>query len=157
MQNPAQRARAQRPGMAAVLLSTIVLSALLPDTTAGAWRLPLIVALAMAAVPLVFTPMLALRRYGAARPDASYMDATVVVTRGPFAWLRHPQYLGYMLIGLIFVLVNPAWPVLLGAALAGVLFYATAVAEEQDLLARHGAAYATYRARVPRFNVLLRP
>lgn len=70
-------------------------------------------------------------------------------TTGPYAHVRHPQYLGFIGIMLGFLL---QWPTLLTLAMFPVLvvMYARlARAEERDALATFGEAYARYMAAVP--------
>jgi len=138
-------------------LLTIALTLWLPARATPPWtRLPALL-LGVAALLFLFWPLFALQRHGRIPPGGSTMETTQVVARGPFALLRHPQYFGAMLVCGVMALLNPAPLVLLGAATAVALFYAYAVQEEGRLLARFGAAYAAYMARVPRFNPLLRP
>ena len=75
----------------------------------------------------------------------------VVATTGPYAHVRHPQYIGFVAILFGFLL---QWPTLLTLAMFPilVLMYARlAVFEEREMLARFGDAYATYAKRTPRF------
>lgn len=75
-----------------------------------------------------------------------------IVTWGPYAWVRHPFYLGYLLAALAAALLAP------GPIMAGWVVYAwlaldrTARREEQRLLASElGAVYAPYLRRTGRF------
>ena len=98
--------------------------------------------------------MFTLRRHGRPPAGKSYMHATVVVRRGPFALLRHPQYLGYMLFAATAALIGRHWAVVGLAVAAVAAFYLHALAEERDCLGRFGEAYASYMKRVPRFNLI---
>jgi len=104
---------------------------------------------------LFFLPMLALRRHGRVAIGGSYMDTTVVVDRGLFGIVRHPQYLGYMGLNLGFMLLSQRWPVLVLGVAAVVLFYGAALAEERMLRRQYGEPYVQYCRRVPRFNFAL--
>jgi protein-S-isoprenylcysteine O-methyltransferase Ste14 len=83
------------------------------------------------------------------------MQTDVVVDRGLYAVVRHPQYLGYILLGCGFALLSQHRVSVLLAVIAAVLFYAQAVAEERACLAEFGEPYARYCRRVPRFSVIL--
>jgi protein-S-isoprenylcysteine O-methyltransferase Ste14 len=98
--------------------------------------------------------MFTLRRHGRPPAGKSYMQATVVVQRGPFALVRHPQYLGYMLFAVTAALISRHWTVVALAAAAVAAFFAHALREERYCLERFGEAYARYMTRVPRFNAL---
>ncbi|HEX2831052.1 MAG TPA: isoprenylcysteine carboxylmethyltransferase family protein [Burkholderiales bacterium] len=82
--------------------------------------------------------------------------ARALATTGPYARMRHPQYVGFVAILLGFLL---QWPTLLTLAMFPVLvaMYARlAVSEERDMLSQFGAAYAAYARRTPRFVPQLR-
>lgn len=70
---------------------------------------------------------------------------------GPYARLRHPQYLGFILIMFGFLL---QWPTLLTVAMFPLLTYMyvrLAKHEEREAKAEFGATWRTYAAEVPGF------
>ena len=70
---------------------------------------------------------------------------------GPYAYVRHPQYVGFVMIMFGFLL---QWPTLLTLAMFPLLvwMYARlARAEERDAIASFGDAYRRYAAHVPAF------
>jgi methanethiol S-methyltransferase len=74
-----------------------------------------------------------------------------VATTGPYAYVRHPQYIAFILIMFGFLL---QWPTLITLAMFPVLLvvYARlAKSEERDSLAEFGTAYEEYRKHVPAF------
>ena len=74
-----------------------------------------------------------------------------LMTRGLYAVVRHPQYLGLMLIVIAF---NIQWPTLLTLAMAPVLivmYVRQARREDGELSARFGSEYLRYAERVPAF------
>lgn len=74
-----------------------------------------------------------------------------LATTGPYSYVRHPQYVGFVLIMFGFLL---QWPTILTLAMFPVLvwMYARlARQEENDVLSTFGDAYARYAAQVPRF------
>jgi protein-S-isoprenylcysteine O-methyltransferase Ste14 len=79
-----------------------------------------------------------------------------LVTDGPYAWVRHPQYSGLFLIT-IGLLVQ--WPTIITAATWPVLiavYYRLARREEREAEAGFGDAYRAYKARTPMFVPRLR-
>ncbi|MGC9359269.1 MAG: methyltransferase family protein [Anaerolineae bacterium] len=88
-------------------------------------------------------------------PAASYMDTAVVADRGPYALVRHPQYLGYMILGVGLAMLLQRWWAGLLAAVSIVLYVALSLKEEHALRTRLGASYTAYARRVPRFNLFL--
>jgi len=74
-----------------------------------------------------------------------------LATTGPYARVRHPQYSGFVLILLGFLL---QWPTILTLAMFPVLatMYAyLARTEEAEMAVRFGDEYRRYAARTPRF------
>jgi len=74
-----------------------------------------------------------------------------LATGGPYAYIRHPQYAGFVLIMFGFLV---QWPTLLTLAMFPVLVYMyvrLARREERDVAAEFGAAYRRYAARTPAF------
>jgi methanethiol S-methyltransferase len=73
--------------------------------------------------------------------------STRLVTRGLYAWVRHPIYAA----GLVFIWLTPLMTLnLLALNCAMTLYFvAGAMLEERLLLAEWGDAYAGYQARVP--------
>ena len=74
-----------------------------------------------------------------------------VATAGPYGYVRHPQYLAFVLIMFGFLL---QWPTLITLAMFPVLLVVygrLARSEERDSLAEFGSAYEEYRRHVPAF------
>lgn len=74
-----------------------------------------------------------------------------LATSGPYARIRHPQYVGFVLIMLGFLF---QWPTLLTLAMFPVLvfmYWRLALREERDAEAEFGAEYRRYAAATPRF------
>lgn len=72
-----------------------------------------------------------------------------LATTGVYARMRHPQYVGFVLVTFGFLL---QWPTLLTLAMFPVLvlmYWRLALREEREVLAEHGEAYARYMKEVP--------
>ena len=75
----------------------------------------------------------------------------VLATTGPYSYVRHPQYVGFVLIMLGFLF---QWPTLLTLAMFPILiwmYFRLSKQEEQEALAAFGETYMNYHLRVPRF------
>ncbi len=75
---------------------------------------------------------------------------TLAVT-GPYARIRHPQYVAFVLIMSGFLL---QWPTLLTLAMFPILVYMyvrLARREEREVLTEFGEEYARYAAKTPAF------
>jgi protein-S-isoprenylcysteine O-methyltransferase Ste14 len=74
-----------------------------------------------------------------------------LATSGPYSYVRHPQYVGFILVMFGFLL---QWPTILTLAMFPVLtvmFVRLAKSEEKDAIAEFGDAYTRYAAQVPGF------
>ena len=74
-----------------------------------------------------------------------------LATTGPYGYVRHPQYVGFIMVMFGFLL---QWPTILTLAMFPVLtmmYVKLARTEEQDARAAFRDAYASYAAEVPGF------
>lgn len=74
-----------------------------------------------------------------------------LATTGPYARIRHPQYVAFVLILLGFLL---QWPTLLTLVMFPVLllmYGRLAVTEEREMRTQFGSTYDTYAQKTPRF------
>lgn len=80
-----------------------------------------------------------------------------VASSGPYAYLRHPQYVGFIIIMLGFLL---EWPTLITLVMFPFLVYMyvrLARREERESLAEFGEDYSKYAAQTPGFLPRLLP
>jgi protein-S-isoprenylcysteine O-methyltransferase Ste14 len=97
-------------------------------------------------------PILTFKRLGGVSKGRSYMETTVLVDRGVYGIVRHPQYLAGVLLGIGLSLIAQHWLVgVLGAVVLAVS-YAGTYPEESRLLEKFGDEYRKYIERVPRMN-----
>lgn len=100
----------------------------------------------------IFLPFIQLPRLGGSE-GKTYMQTTSLVQHGLYAIVRHPQYLGYMLLVFGFSLLLQRWYGYLLASLSILGFYFQAGEEDLELARRFGPEFYTYRERVPQFNL----
>ncbi|MGO4684584.1 methyltransferase family protein [Hyphomicrobium sp. 2TAF46] len=75
----------------------------------------------------------------------------VLATTGPYAYVRHPQYVGFILVMFGFLL---QWPTILTLLMFPVLvwmYVRLAREEEREVIAEFGDTYRKYAANVPGF------
>lgn len=108
-----------------------------------------------ALLALVFfsLPPFTLRKYGQIKSGESFLDTQVVVEKGLFSIVRHPQYLGYIFLLITFMLLAQHWLTTLCGLLGTLFFYLHVKQEEIYCLTRFGADYQAYMQRVPRLNI----
>ena len=106
-------------------------------------------------VILAFLPMFSLRKYGQSAEGESYMQTAVVVDKGVYALVRHPQYLGYSLLCAGFISISQHWIIVIVGLLAILFFYLHTLQEERYCIETFGEVYQQYMHKVPRFNILL--
>jgi protein-S-isoprenylcysteine O-methyltransferase Ste14 len=74
-----------------------------------------------------------------------------LATTGPYAYVRHPQYVGFIMVMFGFLL---QWPTILTLVMFPVLvwmYVRLAHQEEREAIAEFGEAYRQYAAKVPGF------
>jgi protein-S-isoprenylcysteine O-methyltransferase Ste14 len=88
-------------------------------------------------------------------PENDGVDTRMLVTSGPYRWVRHPMYAGTLLL----LWAVPHWTVnLLAFSISATLYlYLGSLHEERRLLRAFGDPYREYMARTPRFIPRLRP
>jgi protein-S-isoprenylcysteine O-methyltransferase Ste14 len=77
--------------------------------------------------------------------------ANRIATTGPYAYVRHPQYIGFILIMLGFLLQWPTLITLLMLPILVTMYVRLAQREEQEAMAQFGEEYARYAAQTPAF------
>lgn len=80
-----------------------------------------------------------------------HRGAEGLATTGPYSYVRHPQYVGFILVMLGFLV---QWPTLLTLVMFPVLtvmYVRLARSEEREAIAEFGEAYIKYAAEVPAF------
>ena len=70
---------------------------------------------------------------------------------GLYAWVRHPQYVGFMAIMVGFLLQWPTIPTLIMFPVLVAVYRRLAITEERDTRAHFGAEWDAYAAVTPRF------
>ena len=77
-----------------------------------------------------------------------------LVESGPYAFVRHPEFLGHILIVSGLVLISQHWISLLISVMLIILLHIAMLDEEKKNIEKFGNAYRDYMKRVPRINLL---
>jgi protein-S-isoprenylcysteine O-methyltransferase Ste14 len=105
-------------------------------------------------VVLWILPIFTLKKYGMVNQGEKYFETNVIVKKGIYSIIRHPQYLAYILFVLGFAFLSQHLIIFALAIVSIVFFYIHTIEEEKDLKARHTREYTIYSETVPRFNLI---
>jgi protein-S-isoprenylcysteine O-methyltransferase Ste14 len=100
-------------------------------------------------------PIFTFKKWGGVPKGKGYLHTTVLVDRGVYAIVRHPQYLAGMLISLALPLITQHWAVAVLGIVAAAIYYLNTFDEEASVIEKFGDQYREYMQRVPRVNFLL--
>ena len=100
-------------------------------------------------------PIFFFRRHGAVTKGKSYMHTTALVTRGPYALIRHPQYLAFDLLALAIICIVQHWAVIVACVIGIAANRLSIVKANRDLIDKFGDDYRDYMQRVPGTNLIL--
>ena len=104
---------------------------------------------------LLFSSLLYFRKRGEPVRGRSLMCTTFLVDSGTYAIVRHPQFLGIVLLPCASILISQHWlTAIIGVPIIVLLFIFVQKAEE-SLVLKFGDDYKRYMQRVPRMNLLL--
>ena len=83
-----------------------------------------------------------------------YQHREGVATTGLYGLVRHPQYLGIILIMTGFVIQWPTIPTLIMYPILLYVYHRQALKEEKFMISRYGDTYRKYMMKTPRYNLL---
>jgi protein-S-isoprenylcysteine O-methyltransferase Ste14 len=93
------------------------------------------------------------RRQGRASRETAE-NKRFLVDSGMYSFVRHPEFVGHILIFVALMLITQYWAsILVGVALI-VLLYLAMLDEEKGNVEKFGDAYNEYMRRVPRINLI---
>lgn len=136
------------------LIGLIAAAVILPHGNSQLLKIAGVILLALAAA-LIFIPIFQLSKFGNKKDETNYMETTTVVDQGLYGIIRHPQYLGYMLMAIGFAGITQQWVIYLITVVTITFFYIQSVQEERHCTGRFSESYNDYLERVPRFNLFL--
>lgn len=85
------------------------------------------------------------------------METNVLVTEGPYEYMRHPMHFGLLFfpLGIAFLIGSPAFIVLIAPAEMILILLMIKFIEEPEAIRKFGTQYIEYRERIP--WICLRP
>ncbi|MFX0042609.1 MAG: methyltransferase family protein [Candidatus Hodarchaeota archaeon] len=95
------------------------------------------------------------KKRGGVQKGKSYVHTTELVEKGPYAIVRHPQYLGGILFTISITLWTQLWVSLILSVIILILTYQWTYVEDKNLIDKFGEDYKRYKEKVPRLNPIL--
>ena len=83
-----------------------------------------------------------------------HADSSGLVERGMYAFVRHPEFLGHILIISALVIISQHWISFIVGAILIVLLCFAMIEEEKRNIEKFGNAYRDYMKRVPKINLI---
>jgi NAD-dependent dihydropyrimidine dehydrogenase PreA subunit/protein-S-isoprenylcysteine O-methyltransferase Ste14 len=121
-------------------------------------RIPLYIGWAIVPIGLFFmvAPGIYFPKKGRPQEGKTTMDTTVLVDSGTYGIVRHPQFLGGIMLMSASILISQHWL----SAVVGILtvvwgYTGYLPKEEKGLIIRFGDDYRRYMERVPRLNLIV--
>ncbi|MFX1574684.1 MAG: methyltransferase family protein [Promethearchaeota archaeon] len=95
------------------------------------------------------------KKKGGVEKGKSYVYTTKLVENGPYAIVRHPQYLGGMLFSISITFWTQIFLSLFLSIIIIILTYQWTYVEDKNLIEKFGEDYKKYKLKVPRLNPIL--
>ena len=97
-----------------------------------------------------------LQKMGKSAEGMSFLLTTVLIDGGIYEVIRHPEYLGSILLVFGSILISQNWfTLVLGVLLLSWFFGYVLPEEDRHLIEKFGDDYKRYMQKVPRINLLL--
>ena len=104
---------------------------------------------------LIFLPMFVFRSKGKVKKGKDWTKTTVLVDTGIYSVVRHPLYLGWLLMYLAIIFWSQHWLTAIIGIPGMVCVYLISRQEDQRLVKKFGGDYKRYIQNVPRMNLLV--
>ena len=100
----------------------------------------------------IFLAMGFLRFTGRVEKGRDFTHTTTLVTDGIFAIVRHPLYLGWLLLYPAVIFLSQNWLVIMMGCLGSICMIQIARLDDESLIEKFGDPYISYLESVPRLN-----
>jgi protein-S-isoprenylcysteine O-methyltransferase Ste14 len=95
----------------------------------------------------------ALRTYGNVPEGRSWLDTTTIVMKGIYRIVRHPLYIGWIIMSASLALILQSWSSTLCAIIIIPLAIVSISLEESSNIMKFGYAFLQYQKEVPLVNI----
>ena len=103
---------------------------------------------------LIFLPKFAFRSKGNVEKEKDWTETSVLVDTGIYSVIRHPLYLGWLLMYLAIIFWSQHWLTIIIGIIGMICVYLISRQEDQRLVEKFGDDYKDYMQKVPRMNFL---
>jgi len=102
-------------------------------------------------------PIFILRKKGGVEKGKSYIKTRQLVVTSLYMYtiVRHPQYMGGILLNIALMLLAQHWLIILLGCVSAVLIWLDIQAADQECVEKFGDEYRRYMQRVPQVNFIL--
>ena len=104
---------------------------------------------------LIFLPMFVFRSKGKVNKGKDWTKTTVLVDTGIYSVVRHPLYLGWLLMYVAIIFWSQHWLTIIVGVLGMTCVYLISRQEDQRLVEKFDDDYKRYMRSVPRMNFLV--
>ena len=101
---------------------------------------------------LIFLPKFAFRSKGNVKKEKDWTETSVLVDTGIYSVVRHPLYLGWLLMYLAIIFWSQHWLTIIIGVIGMICVYLISRQEDQRLVEKFGDDYKDYMQKVPRMN-----
>ncbi len=102
----------------------------------------------------IILSILTLRRKGEPREGEAFTATMTLVRSGIYSMVRHPLYLGWLLMYPAAMLVSQHWLIVILGVIGMISMDQITRAADDELVQKFGSAYETYMQEVPRLNMI---
>ncbi len=106
-------------------------------------------------IVLVSLPRFVFRSKGKLEKKKDWTQTSVLVDSGTYSIVRHPLYLGWLLMYVANIFWSQHWLTMIIGIIGIVCVYLISIQEDQRLIEKFGDDYKRYMQSVPRMNLLL--
>ncbi|MEA3313933.1 MAG: isoprenylcysteine carboxylmethyltransferase family protein [Caldisericota bacterium] len=103
---------------------------------------------------LIFLPMFVFRTKGKVKKGNDWTETSALVDTGIYSVVRHPLYLGLLLMYLAIILWSQHGLTIIVGIIGMMCVYLISRQEDQRLIGKFGDDYKSYMHSVPRMNLL---
>jgi protein-S-isoprenylcysteine O-methyltransferase Ste14 len=103
---------------------------------------------------LIFLPKFAFRSKGNVEKEKDWTETSVLVDTGIYSVIRHPLYLGWLLMYFAIIFWSQHWLTIIIGVMGMICVYLISRQEDQRLVEKFGDDYKDYMRKVPRMNFL---